>query len=221
MFKEPGESSPDRVSEKVERAAAAARSRIRRERTVREFQPHNPFAERGQIQVPDGPANDLFPRTRTRTRVHVRQDEEEEQRTLIESLSRDDWGVTRSVRYGNEDAVENSRRRQAGEELLRDALQYQRPGQRMRVPRSPRTSALRFEVAPAARSSASPQPSVEEQTLLAGPYMPSHHTLSATTVPQVFVSEEQVGSQTSVQQNVLLASPLLKVSTVIMRNVSV
>jgi hypothetical protein len=173
MFKEPGESSPDRVSEKVERAAAASRSRIRRERTVREFQPHNPFAERGQIQVPDGPANDLFPRIRTRTRVHVRQDEEEEQRTSIESLSRDDWGVTRSVRYGNEDAVENSRRRQAGEELLRDALQYQRPGQRMRVPRSPRTSALRFEVAPAPRSSASPQPSVEEQALLARPSMPS------------------------------------------------
>jgi hypothetical protein len=39
--------------------------------------------------------------------------------------------------------------------------------------RSPRASALRFEVEPAPRSSASPEPSVEDQALLTRPYMHS------------------------------------------------
>ena len=37
-------------------------------------------------------------------------------------------------------------RSQAGEEILRDALQYERPGQRLRRRQQPRESALRFEV---------------------------------------------------------------------------
>ncbi len=174
MFKEPGESSPKRITEKVDRAAASSRSPIRREPTVRDFAPRRQSAERSESRVRGGPTSDLLPRTRTRT-VHVRQDDGPA-RVLDEPSSQEGrrWStMVDSVRYGDEEAVENSRRRQAGEELLRDALQYRRPGQRMRVPRSPRTSALRFEVAPASRSSASPERSVGEQALLARPYMPS------------------------------------------------
>lgn len=175
MFKEPGESSPQRVVEKIDRAAASSRSRIRRERTVRDFDTRRRFGERNESQVLDRPARDPVVGPRSRNRVRVRQDDGTE-RILEENTSQDGrrWSaIIDSVRYGDGEAAENSRRRQAGEELLRDALEYQRPNQRMRVPRSPRTSALRFEVGPTSRSSPSPERSAEEQALLARPYMPS------------------------------------------------
>lgn len=179
MFNEPGESSPHKISEKVDRLAAASRSTIRRERTIRDSGTRRRFSnDRSGSQVVDGAASDLPPRTRTRLRTHVRMRQDNGgERDLEESRSADERRWSRmmdSVRSGDEEATDSNRRRQAGEELLRDALQYQHPGQRMRVPRSPpRTSALRFEVAPAPHSTASPELSVEEQVLLARPYMPS------------------------------------------------
>ena len=175
MFKEPGESSPNSVAEKSDRAAASSRSSIRRERTVRGFATGRRYAERSESRPPDRPTTDLPPltRARIRNRVRVRQDDGTEQFVEVPS-SREPrrWStMTDSIRYVDEESVEN--RYIMGEDLLRDALRYRRPGPRLGVPRSPRASALRFEVAPASRSSASPEPSADDQTILTRPYMPS------------------------------------------------
>lgn len=185
MFKEPKKTSSNRVAGKADRLTASSRTTIRRERTVRDFENlHRLASERLENQAADGSLADLLPRgsSRFQTRVRRRQDTGAE-RSLEEARARDRdrrrWpNVIMPVQRGEEEGIESHRRRQAGEELLRDALQYQRPGQRMRVPRSPRTSALRFEVAHASpssssRFSSSPELSVEEQVLLARPYMPS------------------------------------------------
>lgn len=176
MFKEPGESSPNSAAEKIDRVAALSRSSIRRERTVRDLETRRRDAEIAGSRPPDGPPTDLLPRTRPRirNRIRVRQDNGTEQ-FLETSHPREArrWStVTDSVRHDDREATESIYRRQAGEELLRDALRYHRPGQRMRA-RSSRASALRFEVAPASRSSASPEISTDERALLARPYMPS------------------------------------------------
>jgi hypothetical protein len=177
MFKEPGESSPNSVAEKNDRAAASSRSSIRRERTGRDFETRRRYAERSGRRPPDGLSADLLPQTRTRirNRIRVRQDDGTEQFLERSNLGEPRrWSAaTDIVRDRDEEAVENTHRREAGEELLRDILAYHRPGQRMRAPRSPRASALRFEVAPASHSSASPESSADERALLARPYMPS------------------------------------------------
>lgn len=170
MFKESGDSSPESVVEKVERAAASSRSRIRRERAVRESQSQRPFGERGTSQVRDGTAT--YSRSQTRDRNHgvVGQDDHTESLEEIYFRNINPWATTADRAIFREGAAaENTRRRQAGEELLRDALQYQRPSQRMRVPRSPRTSALRFEVASRSHSSVS----AEERAIVARSYMPT------------------------------------------------
>lgn len=177
MFKEPGESSPKKAAEKTDCAVNSSRSAIRRERTIRDSEVRRRFGGRGDFRARrvGRPSTDLPPRSVARRSTRVGQDDAPEQ-------ARDGpyfgeprrWStMTDTARYGDEETIENRRRRQAGEELLHDALQYQRPSHRMRVPRSPRTSALRFEVSPAPRSSAFADPSMEEQAFLARPYMPS------------------------------------------------
>jgi hypothetical protein len=177
MFKEPGESSPKRTAGSIDRAAASSRSTIRRERTIRDFETRRRFANRNESQNPDGAAADLLARsrtrTRTRTRVRARPADGTEQ-ILEENRERGGrrWStMIDSIRHGEPEVVETTRRRQDGRERLRDALQLQSLGQRnpspvqiFGSPRSPRAPALRFEV---------DEPLAEEHTLLSRPYMPS------------------------------------------------
>ncbi|ERF70628.1 hypothetical protein EPUS_02494 [Endocarpon pusillum Z07020] len=175
MFREPGESSPQKVAEKAERAAASSRSAIRRERTIRDTGRLHRFSERNENEVPNGAATVLSSGTRPRNRVRMRQDRGTEQQIQSRAMRR--WGpILDAARRGDEGGVHDAIRRSVDEELRGDGLQHQRSGRGTRVPRSPRTSytsALRFEVAPTSRSLASPERSVEEQALLARPYMPS------------------------------------------------
>ena len=172
MFREPGEGSPQKVAEKAERAAASSRSAIRRERTIRDTGRLHRFGERNENEVPNGAATVLSSGTRPRNRVRMRQDHGTEQQIQSRAMRR--WGpILDAARLGDEGGVHDAIRRSVDEELRGDGLQHQRSGRGTRAPRSPRTSALRFEVAPTSRSLASPERSVEEQALLARPYMPS------------------------------------------------
>lgn len=172
MFKEPGESSPQKVAEKAERAAASSRSAIRRERTIRDNGRLHRFSERNENEVPNGAAPLLSSGTRPRNRVRMRQDRGTEQQIQSRAMRR--WGpILDAARRGDEGGVHDAIRRSVDEELRGDGLQHQRFGRGTRVPRSPRITAFRFEVVPTSRSLASPERSVEEQALLARPYMPS------------------------------------------------
>lgn len=179
MFKEPEERSPSRTAEKIDRAAASSRSSIRRERTIRGRYTGREFRVTSPI-IHDGFTSRTSPPGSGRRAQLMNE--------RMERIGRRWSTMTDNVRHIGEDDIESTRRRQAGEELLRDALEYARPGHRMRLmARSPRTSALRFEVARPPRSTASPVPepepeqeseteperSAEEQALLARPYMPS------------------------------------------------
>ena len=173
MFREPEEEAADRAVAKVDRAAATSRSAIRRESTVRPGR-HNVIS---------------YPRSRHAVRSHLLEDyraraapdrpsavsDEAELEAEIERLRR--RRETRSrIRWGsiNENNSDDTDRRQAGEELLRDALQHDRPGQRLRLLRPPRESALRFEVAPSPPMSDSVSPSSSpRQRTFTRPYTPT------------------------------------------------
>ncbi len=172
MFKEPVESSTQKVADNAERTAASSRSAIRRERTIRDTSRLHRPDFRNENEVSNGAATGLSSGSRPRTRIRVRQDRGTEQQIQSRAMRR--WGpILDAARRGDEGGVHNAIRRSVDQELRGGGLQHQRSGWEPRVPRSPRTSALRFEVAPASRSLASPERSAEEQALLARPYMPS------------------------------------------------
>ena len=113
---------------------------------------------------------------------HRRSDElmiaRERTRRARDARSRIRWGSL------NDYDAADSERREAGEELLRDALQHNRPGQRLRLPRPPRESALRFEVAPSPPASDSSRPTSPRERTLTRPYIPSLSPPRALTDPR-------------------------------------
>jgi hypothetical protein len=165
MFKEPDEGSPTQTAAKIDRTAASSRSPIRRERTVRAIHRQFPSTERvGRRSRNAVPADLPFPPHRDDFgAVSARSHSSEGRR----------WStMTDNVRYGDAEATDHAYRRSAGEELLRDALQHERPGRRMRIPRE---SSLRFEMTSnrSQHPSASPEHSLEDVPIFSRPYMPS------------------------------------------------
>jgi hypothetical protein len=147
MWREPEEEPSDRVVAKVDKAAATSRSAIRRESTVRPGRYNAISSPRSRHSIRSHLLEDYH--ARAAHNRPVAESDEAELEAEIERLRR--RRETRSrIRWGslNENDGNDTDRRQAGEELLRDALQYDRPGQRLRLLRPPRESALRFEVAP-------------------------------------------------------------------------
>ncbi|SLM40934.1 hypothetical protein LPUS_11792 [Lasallia pustulata] len=138
MFREP-EASDSKVVIKAD-ASAHARSSIRRQRTVR----YNPHIHH------DHPSS-------SRSRVYNNQPRDLDRRLLLQIIHR---GRATPSSNGHNSASEhdveaeadlahaeasNRRRYESGRALLRDALSFERPGERMRIPGdSPR----RFDVAP-------------------------------------------------------------------------
>ena len=119
-----------------------------------------------------GPANGNRPVNRARTPYRSGLGQASGRSTLGQSGG---WPIsTENVRVGGDNVGNADRRmRQAGEELFHDAVRHQHPGRRMRIPRSPRASAPRFDLVPDSQFSASLDETAEEQTLLPRPYMPS------------------------------------------------
>lgn len=147
MWREPEEEPTDRVVSKVDKAAATSRSAIRRESTVRPSRYNAISSPRSRRSISSFILEDY--RARAGLSRPVAESDEAELEAEIERLRR--RRETRSrIRWGslNENDGNDTERRQAGEELLRDALQHDRPGQRLRLLRPPRESALRFELAP-------------------------------------------------------------------------
>lgn len=138
MFREPEAAEP-KATIKTD-PSAHARSSIRRQRTVR----YNPHLQH------DHPSS-------SRSRVYSSQPRDLDRRSLLQIIRRD--RVTPPVN-GNNSAPEhdveaeadlayteasNRRRLESGRALLRDALSFERPGERMRIPSD---STTRFDVAP-------------------------------------------------------------------------
>jgi hypothetical protein len=158
MWREPEEEPTDSIAAKVDKAAATARSAIRRESTVRPGRYNAISSPRSRHSIRSHILDDYY--TRAAHSRPVAEPDEAELEAEIERLRR--RRETRSrIRWGslNETDGNDTDRRQAGEELLRDALQHDRPGQRLRLVRPPRESALRFEVAPSPPLSDSRSPS--------------------------------------------------------------
>lgn len=137
MFREPEAADP-KITIKTD-PSAHARSSIRRQRTVR----YNPHLHH------DHPSS-------SRSRVYSSQPRDLDRRSLLQIIRRD--RATPSVN-GNSSIPErdveaeadlahaeasNRRRLESGRALLRDALSFERPGERMRIPSD---STLRFDVA--------------------------------------------------------------------------
>ena len=126
MFREP-EATEHKSTIKTD-PSAPARSTIRRQRTVR-YHPH----------IRDHSSS-------SRSRTHGRS-READRRSLLAAIHRGDSGIGSTRLNDNDDfdieieadiahAEASQRRRlQSGRALLRDALSYERPGRRMRVPR--------------------------------------------------------------------------------------
>jgi hypothetical protein len=173
MFREPEEEATDKVAAKVDKTAATSRSAIRRESTVRPGRYNAISSPRSRNAIRSHLLEDY--RSRTTRNRSVAESDEAELEAELERLRR--RRETRShIRWGslNENDGNDTERRLAGEELLRDALHYDRPGQRLRLLRPPRESALRFEVAPSPplSDSISPPTSPRERTFTR-PYIPS------------------------------------------------
>ena len=173
MFREPEEDATDKVAAKVDKTAATSRSAIRRESTVRPGRYNAISSPRSRNAIRSHLLEDY--RSRAAHNRSVAESDEAELEAELERLRR--RRETRSrIRWGslNENDGYDTERRQAGEELLRDALHYDRPGQRLRLLRPPRESALRFEVAPSPplSDSISPSTSPRERTFTR-PYIPS------------------------------------------------
>ena len=149
MFREPEEETTTRVKSKIDQAAATSRSPIRRESTVRPSRYNaSPSSRSDRSRNATARLLEDFRERASQSRPVAESDRQhleleiERLRRRRESRSRIRWDAW------NDSHENETYRRQAGEELLRDALQYERPGQRLRLPRPPRESALRFEVAP-------------------------------------------------------------------------
>jgi hypothetical protein len=173
MFREPEEEATDKVAAKVDKIAATSRSAIRRESTVRPGRYSAISSPRSRNAIRSHLLEDY--RSRAAHSRSVAESDEAELEAELERLRR--RRETRSrIRWGslNENDGYDTERRQAGEELLRDALHYDRPSQRLRLSRPPRESALRFEVAPSPplSDSISPSTSPRERTFTR-PYIPS------------------------------------------------
>jgi hypothetical protein len=173
MFREPEEEATDKVAAKVDKIAATSRSAIRRESTVRPGRYNAISSPRSRNAIRSHLLEDY--RSRAAHSRSVAESDEAELEAELERLRR--RRETRSrIRWGslNENDGYDTERRQAGEELLRDALHYDRPSQRLRLSRPPRESALRFEVAPSPplSDSISPSTSPRERTFTR-PYIPS------------------------------------------------
>src|SRR5271168_3473621 len=173
MFREPEEDATDKVAAKVDKTAATSRSAIRRESTVRPGRYNAISSPRSRNAIRSHLLEDY--RSRAAHSRSVAESDEAELEAELERLRR--RRETRSrIRWGslNENDGYDTERRQAGEELLRDALHYDRPDQRLRLLRPPRESALRFEVAPSPplSDSISPSTSPRERTFTR-PYIPS------------------------------------------------
>jgi hypothetical protein len=159
MWREPEEEPTDRVAAKVDKAAATARSAIRRESTVRPGRYNAISSPRSRHSIRSHLLDDYYTHAAAHSRPVAESDiaeleaEIERLRRRRETRSRIRWGSL------NETDGSDTDRRQAGEVLLRDALQHDRPGQRLRLIRPPRESALRFEVAPSPPLSDSGSPS--------------------------------------------------------------
>ncbi|MCJ1298114.1 hypothetical protein MMC08_000903 [Hypocenomyce scalaris] len=137
MFREP-EVADSKVAIKTD-PSAPARSSIRRQRTVR-YSPH----------IRDHPSS-------SRSRVYNGQPRDLDRRSLLQIIRRDRAtppanGNTSALEHDVEAEADlahaeasNRRRLESGRALLRDALSFERPGERMRIPRE---SALRFDMAP-------------------------------------------------------------------------
>lgn len=147
MWREPEEEPLGSVAAKVDKAAATSRSTIRREATVRPSRYSTISSPRSRHSIRSHLLEDYRPRA-VPSRPSVTLDEAEldaeteRLRRRRETRLRIRWGSL------NEDDSNDIDQRQAGEELLRDALRFDRPGQRLRLLRPPRESALRFEMAP-------------------------------------------------------------------------
>jgi hypothetical protein len=173
MFREPEEEATDKVAAKVDKTAATSRSAIRRESTIRPGRYNAISSPRSRNTIRSHLLEDY--RSRAAHNRSVAESDEAELEAELERLRR--RRETRSrIRWGllNENDGYDTERRQAGEELLRDALHYDRPSQRLRLLRPPRESALRFEVAPSPplSDSISPSTSPRERTFTR-PYIPS------------------------------------------------
>ena len=138
MFREP-EAADSKVAIKTD-PSAHARSSIRRQRTVR-YNTHTHH---------DHPSS-------SRSRMYSSQPRDLDRRSLLQIISRDRAPLPAN---GNNSALEhdveaeadlayaeasNRRRLESGRALLRDALSFERPGERMRIPDD---STLRFDVTP-------------------------------------------------------------------------
>ena len=173
MFREPEEEPAEKVAANVDKAAASSRSAIRRESTIRPGRYNAISSPRSRHAIRSHLLEDYH--TRAAHSRPVAESDEAELEAEIERLRR--RRQTRSrIRWGslNESDGNDRDRRQAGEELLRDALQHDRPGQRLRLLRPPQESALRFEVASSPPLSDSRSPSASpRQRIFTRPYIPS------------------------------------------------
>jgi hypothetical protein len=174
MFREPeDEVTTDKIAAKVDKTAATSRSAIRRESTVRSGRYNAISSPRSRNAARSHLLQDY--RSRATRNRSVAESDEAELEAELERLRRRREARSR-IRWGslNENDDNDTERRLAGEELLRDALHYDRPGQRLRLLRPPRESALRFEVAPSPplSDSLSPSTSPRERTFTR-PYIPS------------------------------------------------
>jgi hypothetical protein len=177
MFKEP-ESSPERAIDKVERTAASSRSAIRRERTTRDADTENSrrSGERIAYYVPGGrhtATTDLLSQARPRNRTNT-QSENRDAPDLASGV----WGsMFEAARHGDEQGIRNAVRMQVDEELrLSPSAHTQHPTQSATTSRRQRArpgAAWLSGSYYAAHLSALNEQSVEEQALLARPYMPS------------------------------------------------
>ena len=181
MFKEPGDSSPERVIAKVERTAASSRSAIRRERTVRETDTEisRQSGDRNGNHVRSGsPAGgraiNLRSQGRPRTQVIIGQAGGRDVSHPTPEL----WGsMLEAVRRRDQRGIRNAVRMQVDEELRQSSLsQTQRPSQSMTTTRQRaqvRTPWVNHSSLTRPSASIEPSVSAEEQVLLARPYMPS------------------------------------------------
>jgi hypothetical protein len=180
MFKEPGDSSPERVIAKVERAAASSRSAIRRERTVRDTdtETSRQLGDRNENHVRSGNAGgarttDLLSQARPRTQAIVGHAVGRGTSHPTPEL----WSsMFEAVRRRDQRVMRNAVRMQVDEELRQTPLsQTQRPGQSTATTTTRHRARGRtpWVTQTLRRPSASTEPSVEEQALLARPYMPS------------------------------------------------
>jgi hypothetical protein len=183
MFKEPGDSSPERVIAKVERTAASSRSAIRRERTIRDtdIETSRHSGDRNENHVRSGSpaggrATDLLFQARPRTQVIVGQTGGRDVSHPTPEL----WGsMFEAARRRDHRGIRNAVRMQFDDELRQSSLSQtrQRPSQSMttttRQRARVRTPWVNQSILTRPSASTEPLVSPEEQVLLARPYMPS------------------------------------------------